>query len=83
MTVPSRAALVERWRSAQGQADAVGVLRRWNAGESPEPTGFGLVDGRIDLRGFTLTNPAEVGSLSLVGLGGAKRAGCRRGSPVP
>ncbi len=48
----------ERWQSEDGRRTAGKVLRRLRWGRSLDGLGLPTVDGRLDLRGFTLDEPS-------------------------
>ena len=51
------ASLVKRWKSAEGRARAKRVLDGLAAGVPPVDYGWGVVDGRLDLRGLPAPVP--------------------------
>lgn len=63
MPAQSKAELARRWTTPRGQQRAAEVLRAWNSGDPLDRLECGLVQGRIDLRGFRLPGIAEAGQV--------------------
>ena len=65
----SQAALRTRWETPQTRRHAAAAMAALLAGRQPAEVGFDPVDGRVDLRGLVIREPAELRRWSTMGMG--------------